>query len=66
MPTRVLPANAALSSGTQTFSVTFNTAGSQTVTATDVTDGGIKTANTSRGDHGQCGRLCQAAGVDAG
>ena len=32
--------------GTQTFSVTFKTAGSATVTATDVTDGS-KTANTS-------------------
>ena len=36
-----LPANAALSSGTQTFNVTFKTAGSQTVTASDVTNGGI-------------------------
>ena len=41
-----LPANAALSGGTQTFSVKFNTAGSRTVTATDITDGS-KTANTS-------------------
>jgi hypothetical protein len=41
-----LPANAALSSGTRSFNVTFNTAGSQTVTASDVTDGG-KTASTS-------------------
>ena len=36
-----MPANAALSSGTQTFNVTFKTAGSQTVTASDVTNGGI-------------------------
>src|SRR5213076_709914 len=41
-----LPANAALSAGTKTFSVTLKTAGSQTVTATDITDG-TKTANTS-------------------
>ena len=41
-----LPANAALSGGTQTFSVTLKTAGSATVTATDITDG-TKTANTS-------------------
>src|SRR5204862_355890 len=33
------PANAALASGTQTFSVTFKTAGSATVTATDIGDG---------------------------
>jgi hypothetical protein len=32
--------------GTRTFSVTLNTAGSRTVTATDITDG-TKTANTS-------------------
>ena len=41
-----LPSNAALSAGTQTFAVKFNTAGSRTVTATDITDG-TKTANTS-------------------
>jgi hypothetical protein len=41
-----LPANAALSGGAQTFSVKFNTAGSRTVTATDITDSS-KTANTS-------------------
>ena len=41
-----LPANAALSGGTQTYEVTFKTAGSWTLTASDVTDGG-KTANTS-------------------
>jgi hypothetical protein len=40
-----LPADAALVGGTATFSVTLNTAGSFTVTATDVTDG-TKTANT--------------------
>ena len=45
-PNAALPANAALSGGTQTFSVKFNTAGSRTVTATDITDGS-KTANTS-------------------
>lgn len=42
-----LPADAALlGSGTRTFSVTLNTAGSWTITATDVTDG-TKTAGTS-------------------
>ena len=41
-----LPSNAALSAGTQTFSVTLKTAGSRTVTASDITDG-TKTANTS-------------------
>ena len=41
-----LPANAALVAGTRTFSVTLNTVGSWTVTATDITDG-TKTANTS-------------------
>ena len=42
----VLPANAALASGTQTFSVTLTTGGTATVTATDASDG-TKTANTS-------------------
>src|SRR6185436_1838396 len=41
-----LPANAALASGTKNFSVTLKTLGSQTVTASDVTDSG-KTPNTS-------------------
>jgi hypothetical protein len=41
-----LPANAALSGGNGTFSVTLKTAGSRTVTATDITDG-TKTASTS-------------------
>jgi hypothetical protein len=41
-----LPANAALVSGTRTFSVTAKTAGSRTVTASDTTHAGI-TANTS-------------------
>ncbi|HEY5912964.1 MAG TPA: hypothetical protein VJA21_20430 [Verrucomicrobiae bacterium] len=40
-----LPADAALVGGTATFSVTFNTAGTWTVTATDVTDTS-KTPNT--------------------
>src|SRR5262249_7135076 len=35
-PNRVLPANTALSSGTRTLSLTNKTAGSWTVTATDV------------------------------
>jgi hypothetical protein len=41
-----LPANAALVAGTRTFSVTLNTGGSRTVTATDISDA-TKTANTS-------------------
>jgi hypothetical protein len=41
-----LPPDNALSAGTQVFSVTFNTAGTFTVTATDVTDP-TKTAGTS-------------------
>ncbi|MHB8651057.1 MAG: invasin domain 3-containing protein, partial [Gaiellaceae bacterium] len=41
-----LPANAALSSGTQTFAVTLNTAGAATVTATD-TNGSPLAASTS-------------------
>src|SRR5206468_140554 len=41
-----LPANAALVSGTRTLSVTLNTVGGQTLTASDLTDGS-KTANTS-------------------
>src|SRR5207253_5476335 len=44
----VLPPNAALASGTGTFTVTMKTAGSRTVTATDLTDG-TKTASTSSG-----------------
>ena len=42
----MLPPDAALANGTQTFSVTLNTPGSRTVTASDVTNGGI-TAGTS-------------------
>src|SRR5207249_2920030 len=45
-PNATLPANAALVSGAKAFSVTLNTSGSRTVTATDVDDG-AKTANTS-------------------
>src|SRR5256886_5193509 len=41
-----LPGNAALASGTKTFSVTLMTSGTKTLTATDITDG-TKTANTS-------------------
>src|SRR5213075_2785757 len=41
-----LPANAALVSGTRAFSVTFKTAGSATLTASDTTNGGI-TGSTS-------------------
>ncbi len=42
----VLPANKALAGGVQTFSVTLKTAGSKTVTATDITDG-TKILNSS-------------------
>ena len=42
----ILPSNAALVSGTMTFSVTLKTAGTPTITATDITNG-TKTANTS-------------------
>jgi hypothetical protein len=45
-PAAALPANAALVAGTRTFSVTLNTVGSRTVTATDISDG-TKTASTS-------------------
>src|SRR5439155_948183 len=45
-PNDTNPANAALSAGTRTFALTFKSAGSWTVTATDITDG-TKTANTS-------------------
>jgi aspartokinase-like uncharacterized kinase len=45
-PNDLLPANAALVSGTKTFSLTNRTSGSWTVTATDITDG-TRTANTS-------------------
>src|SRR5262249_50023032 len=45
-PAATLPANAALVSGTRSFSVTLSTTGGRTVTATDITDG-TKTANTS-------------------
>src|SRR5439155_3181202 len=45
-PNAALPSNAALVSGTQSFSVTLNTSGTRTVTASDVSDG-TKTANTS-------------------
>ncbi len=41
-----LPANAALVSGTKTFSVTLNTVGSATLTASDLTDG-TKSPSTS-------------------
>jgi hypothetical protein len=42
----MLPPDAPLSGGTQTFSITIKAGGSRTVTATDITDG-TKTANTS-------------------
>src|SRR5205814_8492993 len=45
-PNDTNPANASLSAGTGTFALTFKSAGSWTVTATDITDG-TRTANTS-------------------
>ncbi|MFD2874409.1 T9SS type A sorting domain-containing protein [Mucilaginibacter ximonensis] len=42
----ILPANAALAGGTQTFTFTFKTAGSKKITASDVTNTS-RTANTS-------------------
>src|SRR5207247_1000232 len=45
-PNDLLPANAALVAGTKSFSLTNKTAGSWTITATDITDS-TKTANTS-------------------
>ena len=54
-----LPANAALVNGTKTFSVTLKTSGSQTVTASDVTQGGIM-PDTGFGHHGQRGGRGQA------
>src|SRR5207244_1769471 len=44
----VPPASAALAGGTQSFNVVFKTAGAQTVTGTDTSDGS-KAANTSSG-----------------
>src|SRR5439155_26420260 len=45
-PNDTNPANGTLTSGTRTFAVTFKTAGSWSVTATNLTDG-TKTSNTS-------------------
>jgi len=45
-----LPPDAAVFNGTATFSVTLNSSGDFTITATDVTDG-TKTANTSSSVH---------------
>ena len=45
-PIATLPANTNLSGGTQSLDFTFNTSGSQTITASDLTDGS-KIANTS-------------------
>src|SRR5437879_9589683 len=41
-----MPANTALSGGTQTFSITFITAGSQTLTASDITNPSIQQSTT--------------------
>ena len=64
-PNASLPANAALSGGTGTFSVKLNTAGNWTVTATDVTDGS-KTANTSAAIPVNLGAFVAVAGLAAG
>src|SRR5437773_8280494 len=45
-PNMAGPSNTALVAGTQTFSVTLKTAGSRTVTASDISDG-TRTASTS-------------------
>lgn len=65
--TATLPADAALVAGSQTFSVTFNTAGSATITASNLTDPS-KTADTSPSitvDPAGTGTLTPAAGGDA-
>ena len=46
-PSATLPTNAPLVSGTRAFSVTLKTAGSQTVTAADITDPSKTSATTS-------------------
>src|SRR6185503_10622902 len=45
-PSATMPVNGSLSAGTRTASVTLNTSGTQTLTATDISDGS-KMANTS-------------------
>jgi hypothetical protein len=45
-PNAILPANTALSGGTQTFPVTFRSAGGRTLTASDITNA-ARTNNTS-------------------
>ena len=59
-----LPANAALSGGSVTLSLTNKTSGSQTVTASDVTHAGIGSEHR-HGHHGQPGRGQQAGVGDA-
>ena len=63
-PTAILPANAALVNGTNSFSVTLKDAGSQTVTASDITDG--HTTGTSSPVTVNAAGICEAAVVDAG
>src|SRR5207253_2940490 len=62
--TATLPANAALASGTQSFLVSFNTNGSFTLTATDLTDGS-KTASTSPTITVNAAQFTQATGGSA-
>ena len=62
--TAVLPANAALVNGTNSFSVTLKDAGSQTVTATDLTTG--SQTGTSSAITVNAARVCQTAVADAG
>ena len=60
-----LPADAALSGGTMTFTVTNRTVGSWTVTASDVTHPGIAARHQFGGRRG-CRGLCEAPGAAAG
>src|SRR5262249_32606428 len=58
----VLPANATLTSGTGSFSVTLKTAGSQTVTATDTTTSSITGSATST-ENPRAASTCTATGA---
>ena len=59
-----LPSSASLVAGTKVFSITLNTAGNFTVTATDATNGS-KTANTSPAIAVNSSQLIQATGGSA-
>jgi hypothetical protein len=60
-----LPLNAALVGGSQTFSVILKTAGSATVTTSDITDA-QQDGQYQFVDHCECGRLCQASVAGSG